>query len=57
MELHIKKLVEEAVKKHTSSNQKNSPGSKKPQPSLPKTNKGKRNKNQNQRTNENTNNN
>lgn len=45
MEQHIKNLVEEAVKKQTSNNstikQKNSPGSKKPRPSLPKnTNKG-----------------
>ncbi len=45
MEQHIKNLVEEAVKKQTSNNstikQKNSPGSKKPRPSLPKnTSKG-----------------
>jgi hypothetical protein len=42
MEQHIRNLVEEVVKKQTSNNTKrpkNSPGSKKPRPSLPKKNK------------------
>jgi len=48
LEQHIKKLIEEAVKKQTSTNsrkqkQKNLPGSKTPQPSLPNTTKGSQN--------------
>jgi len=48
LEQHIKKLIEEAVKKQTSTSskkqkQKNSPGSKTPQPSLPNTTKGSQN--------------